>query len=140
MGTPRTFTIALLTSVAGAIPTPVPSAAREATESCFLSPCALHLDLDDDGGPDEAQLVDSNGKKGIRVKFATGRLVLIGAGHDFGNAGDDAAVFDAWRVVKRETLDRALPAGDALLLEKSMSASGMIYCPEARCLWLQVGD
>lgn len=118
--------------------------------STRLQPYSLHGDFDGDGRIDLAVLVSGteNRKAGILVVFRDGQAVaLLGAGVAVGNGGDDFSWMDVWSVYPRGPVERvageaAPPAlrGDALLVEKSESASALIYWNGKAFLWRQQGD
>ena len=115
-----------------------------------LKPLYLTGDFDGDGKPDIAILVKqkSSGKIGIAVcHSSTNKVFFIGAGTEVGNGGDNFDWMDIWNVTPKATAARkvgkptpALMKGDALHVEKSESASALIYWNGRRYLWRQQGD
>jgi len=118
--------------------------------SSHLKPSYLTGDFDGDGKPDIAILVKqkSSGKIGIAVcHSSTNTVFFIGAGTNVGNGGDNFDWMDLWSVTTKTKAARrvgkgatALIRGDALLVEKSESASALIYWNGKRYVWRQQGD
>ena len=116
--------------------------------SSHLKPSYLSGDFDGDGKPDVAVLVKQkkSGKIGIAVCHSSNdKVLLIGAGTEVGNGGDNFDWMDTWSVTPRAAAKRkvgraALLKGDALHVEKSESASALIYWNGRRYVWYQVGD
>ena len=118
--------------------------------SSHLKPSHLKGDFDGDRKPDIAILVKEKGagKIGIAVfHSSTNNVVFIGAGTNIGNGGDNFDWMDVWSVTSKAAAARqvgkaaaALVKGDALHVEKSESASALIYWNGRRYLWKQVGD
>ena len=108
------------------------------------NPCVLEDDFDGDGKPDAAVLVaDSSTKKhGVVILRSNGEASVIGAGHATGNGGDDFKWMDIWRanpLPESAKVDGPRPAL-GLHLEKSESASGLVYWNGEAFVWLQQGD
>lgn len=120
--------------------------------SCYLPsyyPCSLFGDFDGDGKKDEAFLIEriADGKKGIAIRHADSSLNLIGAGHPFGNGGDDFSWMDSWSIFPKSHPHEEIRLsfklkGKALYVEKTESASAIIYWDEkCKCYqWEQLGD
>lgn len=118
--------------------------------SSHLKPSYLTGDFDGDRKPDIAILVKqkSSGKIGIAVCHSSTKTVFfIGAGTSVGNGGDNFDWMDIWNVTPKARAARkvgraaaALMRGDALLVEKSESASALIYWNGKRYVWRQQGD
>ena len=101
-----------------------------------LNPFFQIGDFDGDHRADAAVFVrdSSTGKQGIlMLRRANPRPYPLGAGHMFGNGGDDFSWLDIWRV---EPGGR----GDQLLVEKSESASGAITWNGRAYGWTQLSD
>jgi len=118
--------------------------------SYHLNPFYLRGDFDGDCKPDIAILVEEfkTGKKGIAVcHSATKQVFFLGAGTPIGNGGDDFKWMDVWSVypegpVGQGVGETSIPTlvGEALLVEKSESASGIIYWNGKKYQWYQQGD
>ena len=118
--------------------------------SSHLKPSHLSGDFDGDGRPDLAILVKqkTSGKIGVAVfHSSTNRVLFIGAGTEVGNGGDNFDWMDMWNVTPKASASRkvgkaaaALMKGDALHVEKSESASALIYWNGRRYVWRQQGD
>ncbi len=123
---------------------------RQYEFSSHLKPSYLSGDFDGDGKPDIAILVKqkNSGKIGIAVcHSSTNKVLFIGAGTEVGNGGDNFDWMDIWNVTPKATAARkvgkttaALLKGDALHVEKSESASALIYWSGRRYVWRQQGD
>ena len=123
---------------------------RQYEFSSHLKPSWLAGDFDGDGKPDIAILVKqkSSGKIGIAVcHSSTNKVFFIGAGTSVGNGGDNFDWMDHWRLTPisaaRKKVGRAKAAtvkGDGLFVEKSESASALIYWNGRRYVWYQMGD
>ncbi len=121
----------------------------------WVNPFYLRGDFDGDGRVDYAVLVTrrDNRKKGIAVWLSSrsgSSLVMIGAGTP-ARAGeadtDDWSFFDVWQVYPRGRVRQGVGEGppprlkgDALLIEKSESASGLVYWDGKRFHWYQQED
>ncbi|MBP6822528.1 MAG: hypothetical protein KA368_13345 [Acidobacteria bacterium] len=114
--------------------------------SSHLKPSYLHGDFTGDGKSDVAVLVkdQKTGKIGIAFCNVTNKTVsIVGAGKDFGNGGDNFDWIDVWSVTPKAKLRQTvatLAKGDALFIEKSESASALIYWNGAKYVWRQQGD
>jgi hypothetical protein len=115
-----------------------------------VNPFYLRGDFDGDGKLDYAVLVESktNHKRGIALFLTSQRLIrVLGAGTKFTNAGDDFAWMDAWSVYGKRPVERGADEGpppkliaEAILVEKSESASALIYWDGKTFRWYQQGD
>jgi hypothetical protein len=130
----------------------VPSGVEPA---CWITPvegdlkvCELSGDFDGDKKKDRAVLVVETGerrRKGIAVMFASGRRLVLGAGHALGNGSDDFSWMNLWRVVPRVEARKTWRApswlkGDALLVEEAESAGGLLLWKQRRFVWQQAAD
>jgi hypothetical protein len=118
--------------------------------SSHMNPSHLSGDFDGDGRPDIAILVkqETTGKIGVAVVHSsTNNVLFIGAGTEVGNGGDNFDWMDIWSVTAKATAAKRigkaaarLLRGDALHVEKSESASALIYWNGRRYVWRQMGD
>jgi hypothetical protein len=123
---------------------------RQYEFSEHLKPSHLSGDFDGDRKPDIAILVrqKTTGKIGIAVcHSSTNKVSFIGAGTEIGNGGDNFDWMDIWSVTAKATAAKRvrkaaarLLKGDALHVEKSESASALIYWNGRRYVWRQMGD
>ena len=138
----------------------LPPAVRESFEnspqakryafSAHINPFYLHGDFDGDGQQDTAVWITerATGKTGIAIFHGkANRLVIVGAGRDLGNAGDNFSGLDAWHVFRRGPVQRGADGkpppklrGDALMVMKTEAASGLVYWDGKRYGWYQQGD
>lgn len=115
-----------------------------------LNPFYVHGDFNGDGRVDTALLVKHkvSGKIGIAIVQAGAKsAIIVGAGRNFGNGGDDFKWMDAWHVYPRGPVSRgadetAPPTlrGDAIMVIKTESASALIYWNGKGYAWYQQGD
>lgn len=108
--------------------------------SSHLNPFLLSGDFNGDGALDIAVLIEEkrSHKIGIAIVHPKPKTIaIIGAGKVFVN-DDHLQWMDAWQVVPKE----ATPSfkGDALLLIKTESASGLAYWDGKGYSWYQQGD
>ena len=105
-------------------------------------------DFNGDGRADLALLVAHTGskKEGIAFLLQGGKPLVIGAGIDFGNGGDDFSWMDLCYVEDRGAKNGnykgqsvSLPS-DALVVAKESSASALIYLRKEKLQWRQYGD
>ncbi len=114
-----------------------------------LRPCYLKGDFDGDRKPDYAVPIRERrtGKSGIAIlNSSTGSWALLAAGFLF-NGYDDMSWMDVWSVYPKGRVERGVEEGppprlkgDAIMAEKSESASGLIYWTGKRYHWYQQGD
>lgn len=103
-----------------------------------LNPFYLRGDFDGDGQLDIALLVRerTSGKVGIALfRAAAAAPVVLGAGIEFGNGGDDFAWMEVWRVLPAEGVD-----SEGLYVEKPEAASATIMWDGRGFVWRQLGD
>ena len=118
--------------------------------SAQINPFYLHGDFDGDGQQDTAILIKerSTEKNGIAIYHGkANRLVIVGAGRDWGNGSDDFPGLNAWYVFRRGPVGQGADGkkppklrGDALIVIKTESASALIYWDGKRYAWYQQGD
>jgi hypothetical protein len=118
--------------------------------SSHLKPSFLQGDFDGDGKPDIAVLVrqKKSRKLGIAVcHSSTKKVLFVGAGTEMGNGGDNFDWMDTWSVTRKSAAAKKLGKatagvlkGDALHVEKSESASALVYWNGRRYVWYQMGD
>lgn len=115
-----------------------------------LNPYYLRGDFNGDGRPDFAVLIErlADKKQGIAIfHYGEKTIRVIGAGKVFGNGDDDFAWMDAWQVYPKGKVEQGVEEapppkllGEALLVEKSESASTLIHWNGKRYVWYQQGD
>lgn len=121
----------------------------------WLNPFYLRGDFDGDGSIDYAFLVKhrSDGKRGIAI-WLSGKpgsgVLTVGAGtraRAGGAVTDNWDFFDAWQVYGKRAVSRGASEGkppkligEAILVEKTESASGLIYWNGKQFVWYQQGD
>lgn len=95
--------------------------------------------FDTDTTTDIALLVEHQTTHKIGIAFihrGATPVSVVGAGKDFGNGGDNFDWMDNWRLEPR-TKTRVV---DAVFIEKSESASALIYLVKGKYIWKQAGD
>jgi hypothetical protein len=115
-----------------------------------INPFFISGDFDGDGTTDIAVWVKNkkNGKLGVLILIKSGKERFIaGAGSNHVERGEDFAGLDAWSMLRKgEFLDsvhedgKVLLKGDAIILEKTESASFAIYWNGRAFAFYQVGD
>jgi hypothetical protein len=118
------------------------------TVDCYLKPCELRGDFDGNGKADRAVLVkNKDGQKGLQIElYGIKKPSIVGAGYNIGNGGNDYAWMDKWSLHKGTIAQGAGEGpppsvkGDSILIEKTGSASAMIYWDGKKFLWYQQGD
>ena len=127
--------------------------ARAYTLNGSMNPFYLRGDFDGDGKPDYAFWIKarSTGAVGIAIWLAAKKsLIILGAGHAFrvGSTSETKLDFlNTWKVFGKEPVERGVGAahpprllGDAILVGKGESASGLIYWNGKEFAWYQQGD
>jgi hypothetical protein len=109
-----------------------------------VEPVVQRGDFDGDGRIDCAVLVRNrdDDKVGIVILHRRGGSPhILGAGHAFGNGGDDWSWLGAWSIMAGEKVPGRVAEGkDALLVEKPESAGGIVYWNGTDYAWIQHGD
>lgn len=114
-----------------------------------VNPHILFGDFDGDQKTDAAVLVreTSASKVGIVIALQDGAVDIIGAGTLFGNGGADFDWLELWYTYTKRPVERGADGtdpptllGDALFVEKSESASAIIYYTGSGYSWYQQGD
>ena len=116
-----------------------------------LNPFYLRGDFDGDKKIDYALAVieSKNDKKGILIYHpATKKYFLAGAGKSIPNGhGDDYPWMDAWEVSDEKIIEQGIKElkppkliGEAILVQKLESSSGLIYWDGKEYRWYQQGD
>jgi hypothetical protein len=116
--------------------------------STRINPFLWRGDFNADGRPDLAFLVESTvtGKEGILFLLQRRGPVLVGAGVNFGNGGDNFRWMDDWHVEDRGAGHgnyvgaSVLLQGDGLVVAKEGAASALIYWKRGKSQWRQYGD
>ena len=116
--------------------------------STRLNPFVWRGDFDANGRQDLAVLiVETKTKKEGIVFLLQGRApVIVGAGQEFGNGGDDFSWMDAWHVEDKGTGggqdhgQSPVLKADGLIVSKEGSASALIYFRNGKPVWHQEGD
>jgi hypothetical protein len=108
-------------------------------KSAWLSPTELNGDFTGDSIPDSAFLIKSSNSK-VGIAFCDGKtstlLGIAGAGKALGNGSDDFSWMDHWDLQpKKGKADR-----DAIFVEKTESASALIFWNGQKLVWIQQGD
>lgn len=116
--------------------------------NCYIQPCSIKGDLDDDGKNDEMTLVEniSNNKRGIKFVLSKNNSeFILGAGNLFYNAGDDLTGFTNWHIATEEEINQSHKYGlpitikTGIIIERN-DASGLIYLFKNDFKWHQRGD
>lgn len=107
-----------------------------------LNPFFQQGDFDGDGRLDLAVLIieKRSGKHGVALlRRGSPAPVVVGAGRDFGNGGDDWSWMDVWRIEETP----GTPSGKSrqqLLALKSEAGGGLIWWDGRAFRWRQAGD
>ena len=108
-----------------------------------LNPCVWRGDFNGDGKADLALLITHTGskKEGIAFLLQGKTPLVVGAGKDFGNGGDDFSWMDSWHVEDRGTNKGQSVSlqSDGLVVAKE-GASALIYLRNGKPQWHQYGD
>jgi hypothetical protein len=116
-------------------------AAKYSLES-RLNPFFQQGDFDGDGRLDLAVLIveKASGKHGVALlRRGAAAAVVVGAGRDFGNGGDDWGWMDVWRIEEAAGARPGVVRHD-LRVEKSESGGGVIGWDGHAFRWRQAGD
>jgi hypothetical protein len=116
-----------------------------------MNPFYLRGDFDGDKKVDYAVAVTerSTGKVGMIIYFPIRKnYLVIGAGVGLSNRpGDDYGWMDGWEVFCKKEVEKGVGEketirlkGDAILVVKLESSSGLIYWDGKKYLWYQQGD
>jgi hypothetical protein len=112
-----------------------------------INPFYLRGDFRGNSKPEVAVLITTiaTGEKGVAVCGAATKPVTLGAGSTFHEMKDLG--FDAWHVYPRGPVHKGVEAGappvlrgEAMILEWSESASGLVYWDGKTFRWYQQGD
>lgn len=113
-----------------------------------LNPYVWRGDFDGDDRPDLALLVvdEASGKEGIAFLLHRGAPVVIGAGREFGNGGDDFSWIAVWSVEDRGTRHGNFRGevvnlrADGLMVAREPAASALIHFSNGQPAWHAYGD
>jgi len=119
--------------------------------SSRINPFYLRGDFDGDGKPDFAVLIvsKSHHEDGIAMCLSSlHKVEIVGAGVEFYKWRNKTfGFFDAWQVYAKSSVQQGVGegpppklVGEAILLEKTEAASGLLYWDGNRFLWYQQGD
>lgn len=119
--------------------------------NAMMNPFYLRGDFDGDQKIDYAVTVveRKTGKKGLIIYHPTSKnYFLIGAGVELTTRpGDDYGWMDAWEVFSKKEVEKGVDEtatiklkGDAILVLKLESSSGLIYWDGKKYQWYQQGD
>ncbi|WP_210415611.1 hypothetical protein [Bdellovibrio sp. ZAP7] len=115
---------------------------------CFAQPCSIKGDFDGDTKEDVADLVENSNKRGIRIKFGSGKQVIIGAGEKSIKGLTDLMWMNLWELhkgpIEKATIKGSGKApsakGDTLKLSEEFATSGTLYWDGKEFKWYpQVG-
>jgi hypothetical protein len=109
-----------------------------------LNPYYLQGDFDGDGQLDLAVQVENptTHKRGVAIIHHRDlSICVLGAGHSFGNGGDDFSWLWQWSVDEKAVLRSPKARGHQVLyVGKGDSAGGMIWWDGHQYVWTQWGD
>ncbi len=118
-----------------------------------INPFYLRGDFDGDGKPDYAFWIKAKagGETGIAIWLSSQqKFIILGAGVPFRFAGSTESNFEylnVWEVYGKRPVERGVEAGappnligEAILVGRSESGSGLIYWTGKTFKWYQQGD
>ena len=116
--------------------------------STRINPFVWRGDFNGDGFQDLAVFVidSKTQKEGIVFLLQKRKPVIVGAGKQFGNGGDDFSWMDVWHVEDRGTghsnyrNESISLKADGLMVAADSSASGLIYFRRGKPAWHKYGD
>jgi len=121
--------------------------------STRMNPFYLRGDFDGDGVPDYAMLIESKKShlKGIGIWLSSRKtIIVLGAGQPFiinGSGSRNLDFLNTWQVYGKKPVEGGVKAGppptlvgEAILVGKQESASGLIYWNGKEFRWYQQGD
>lgn len=122
-----------------------PVLAQDYKPHCFAQPCSIKGDFDGDGKEDTAELVEKQHKRGIRVKFGSGKEVVVGAGNKEVKGLKDLMWMNIWELHKGQIEKSAIKGaakppsvkGDSLKLSEEFASSGILYWDGKQFKWYQ---
>ncbi|MBA2408143.1 MAG: hypothetical protein H0V65_09165 [Chitinophagales bacterium] len=118
--------------------------------SDYINPFYIEGDFNGDEIIDIAVLTEEKKltKRGIIICHANSKMFFVlGAGKTFGNGNDDFQWMDIWKVYRETKVELGVGEteiinlkGQAIFVEKSESASAIIYWTGQNYKWYQQGD
>jgi hypothetical protein len=118
--------------------------------SDYINPKFLIADFNGDRNDDVAIVISTldSDKKGILIIHQkVNQHFILGAGINIGNGGDDFKWMDIWKIYNKSELRPGIGETEiislkskAILVEKSESASAVIYWTGTEYKWYQQGD
>lgn len=116
----------------------------------YINPFYLEGDFNSDGHIDIAVLIEEKktSYRGIIICHgSTKKYFVLGAGTNFGNGDDHFGWMDIWKVYREKKVELGVGESqpitlksDAIWVEKSESASAIIYWTGENYIWYQQGD
>ncbi|MCC3157459.1 hypothetical protein LJ737_09425 [Hymenobacter sp. 15J16-1T3B] len=131
---------------------------RTYSRKAYLQPATQQADFDGDGKTDVAVLVvDRRQRRGIVVLHqGAAAPAVLGAGHRFGNGGDNFDWLTEWKLYKATSAEATVTTagGDVagtrpvrlrrpgllILATDEQYSGGLVYWDGRRYTWLQQGD